>query len=527
MNKTEEIIKEIIKNRKRALEDLDKVKREMAEKFNSRPISNVELLESYHKLVKNKRIKRDKEIEYLLIKRKVRSLSGIVNVSVLTKPYPCPGKCIYCPRENNIPQSYLKKEPAVQRAILSNFDPYLQIQTRLRSLVKTGHPVDKIELRIIGGTWSYYPRKYQSWFIAKCFQAANNFPKKNSYKPSLEKEQKKNEKAKNKIIGITVETRPDFINQEEIKRLRKLGITRVELGVQSIYEKVLKINKRGHGVSATIKATKLLKDAGFKVSYQMMPNLMGSTFKKDIKMFKEIFSNPDFRPDLLKIYPLALVKKSPLYKYYLKGEFKPYSKKKLTELLIAIKQQVPYWCRIQRVVRDIPSQDIAEGGAKTSNLREIAQKEMKERGLKCCCIRCREVRGDYDPKEKIYLFREEYRASKGKEIFLSFENKNRTRLYSLLRLRIPSQKKHFLPVLENSAIVREIHTYGRLRPFLEKKMVSPQHKGLGKKLMKEAEKIAKNHNAGKIAVISGIGVRNYYRKLGYKLEQTYLIKKPQ
>ncbi len=525
MNKTEEIIKEIIKNRKNALENLDKVKREMAKKFNSRPAPNVKLLESYHKLVKNKRIKRDKEIEYLLTIRKVRSLSGIVNVSVLTKPHPCPGKCIYCPREDNIPQSYLRKEPAVQRAVLTKFNPYLQIQTRLKSLIKTGHPVDKIELRIIGGTWSFYPKKYQSWFVAKCFQAANNFPKKTNHRPSLEKEQIKNEGAKNKIIGITIETRPDFITQEEIKRLRKMGITRVELGVQSIYNKVLRINKRGHEVSATIKATKLLKDAGFKISYQIMPNLMGSTFKEDIKMFKEIFSNPDFRPDLLKIYPLALVKSSPLYKYYFKGKFSPYSKQKLIELLIKIKQQVPYWCRIQRIIRDIPSQDIVEGGTKTSNLRELVQEEMNKRGLRCKCIRCREVKEAYNPKEKLYLFRADYRASGGKEVFLSLENKNRTRLYSLLRLRIPSDCS--LPVLKKSAIVREIHTYGRLKPILEKGIISPQHKGLGKKLMKQAEKISREHDLKRISVISGVGVRDYYRKLGYRLKETYMIKKPQ
>ena len=522
MNKAEKAVKELIKSKKEALEDLDGFKRKMAAKFEFRPISSIELLESYHRLVKNKRIKRDRKIEYLLTKKKVRSLSGIVNVSVLTKPYPCPGKCIFCPAEKNIPQSYLKKEPAVQRAVLTKFDPYLQIQTRLRSLVKTGHPVDKIELRIIGGTWSFYPKRYQNWFIARCFQAANNFPKNIKCNPFLKKEQKKNERAKNKIIGITIETRPDFITEEEIKRLRKLGVTRVELGVQSIYDDVLKRNKRGHKVSATARAAKLLKDAGFKVSFQMMPNLMGSTYKKDIEMFKKLFSESRFCPDLLKIYPLALVKNTPLYKKYLKGEFKPYTKKRLTELLTSIKQHIPYWCRIQRVIRDIPSQNIVEGGAKTSNLREVVQKEMGKQGLSCKCIRCREVKENYDPKEKLYLYREDYEASGGKEIFLSYENKTRSRLYSLLRMRIPS--RNFISVLKESAIVRELHTYGRLSPLREK-IVSPQHKGLGKKLMKEAERIAKEeYDVKNIAVISGIGVRGYYRKLGYRLKDTYMVK---
>ncbi len=514
--------------------DLDSAKRKIAKKFKIETPSNVKLLKAYHKLVKNKSIKPNKNLEILLRKRKIRSLSGIVNVSVLTKPYPCPGKCIYCPSQKGIPKSYLKKEPAVQRAVLTNFDPYLQVQTRLKSLKKTGHPIDKIELRIIGGTWSYYPKNYQTWFITRCFAACNRKLGKNRSKiKSLEKEQKTNEKAKQRIIGITIETRPDFINKKELKRMRKLGITRVELGVQSIYNNILKLNKRGHQIGATIKATKLLKDAGFKVSYQMMLNLPGSNFKKDTEMFKELFSNPDFQPDLLKIYPLALVKEAPLYKWYQQGKYRPYSKEKLIKLLIEIKKQIPYYCRIQRIIRDIPSEDIVEGGVKVSNLREVVQKEMQKQGLKCKCIRCREVKENYNPKEKLYLFRKDYNASDGKEIFLSYESKNQGQLYSLLRLRIPSQilkeEKHFLPVLQNSAIIREIHTYGQLHPLNYRgrpSVTSPQHKGLGKKLIKEAEKIAKKEfGLQQIAIISGIGARNYFKKLGYRLKNTYMAKR--
>jgi len=259
-------------------------------------------------LVKKKTLSRSEFLEKFLRTRPIRSLSGIINISVLTKPYPCPGKCIYCPNQKGIPKSYLKGEPAVQRAILTNFDPYLQVQTRLKSLEKTGHPVDKIELRIIGATWSYYLKRYQTWFVKECFRAANNFPKSSTAvakirKSKLKELQKKNEKANCRMIGITIETRPDYINIKEIKRMRKLGITRVELGVQSIYDDILKLNRRGHNIQSTIKATKLLKDAGFKVSYQMMPNLPGSNFKRDVKMFRELFSNSDFKPDLLKIYP--------------------------------------------------------------------------------------------------------------------------------------------------------------------------------------------------------------------------------
>lgn len=501
--------------------DLDVAKRKIAKKFKITTPSNVQLLKTYHSLVKNKRLKPDKNLEIILIKRRVRSLSGIVNVSVLTKPYPCPGKCIYCPTQKGIPKSYLKGEPAVQRAILTKFDPYLQVQARLNSLKKTGHPTDKVELRIIGGTWSYYPKKYQTWFIRRCLEACNKRKSQISIKA-----QKINEKAKHRIIGISIETRPDFITESEIKRLRELGVTRVELGVQSIYDHVLELNKRGHKVEATIKATKLLKDAGFKVSYQMMPNLPGSSFKKDIEMFKELFSNPDFRPDLLKIYPLALVKESILYKQYKKRKIKIYPKKKLIKLLIGIKKQVPYWCRIERIIRDIPSKDIIEGGAKTSNLREIVQKEMKKQGLKCKCIRCREIKENYDPKEKLYLFRQDYNASDNKEIFLTYENKKRDKLYSLLRLRISLDT--FLPVLKNSAIIREVHTYGQLVPIARGRASAKaaQHKGLGKKLIKEAEKITKKEfGLDKIAVISGAGARNYFKKLCYNLINSYMVKK--
>ncbi len=494
----------MVKGKVRALSSLDSAKRRIAKKFGIATPSNVNLLKAYHDLVKSKRIKTDRNLEILLIKRRVRSLSGIVNVSVLTKPYPCPGKCIYCPSQKGVPKSYLKKEPAVQRALLNNFDPYLQVETRLKSLKATGHPIDKIELRIIGGTWSFYPRKYQNWFILRCFQACNNKKSK-----SLEKVQKINEKAKNRIIGITIETRPDYINKKEIKRLRMLGVTRVELGVQSIYDDILKLNKRDHNISKVIKGIELLKNAGFKVSFQMMPNLYGSSFKKDVEMFKELFTNQDFQPDLLKIYPLALIKESPLYKIYKQKKFKLYNKDKLVKLLVEIKKHIPYYVRIERIIRDIPSEYIIKGGVKTSNLREIVQKKVK-----CKCIRCREIKGDY-AKEKLSLFRQDYDASNSKEIFLSFENKDRTHLHSLLRLRI----------LKDSAIIREVHTYGQMVPVSEKGK-AVQHKGLGKKMIKEAEKIAKKEfNKNKMLIISGIGVRPYYRKLGYKLKDTYMTKK--
>ena len=400
-------------------------------------------------------------------------------------------------------------------------------------LANEGHSVDKIELRIIGGTWSFYPKPYQEKFIASCFNAANNFGKSKSKTLSLGAEQKKNESAKCRIVGISVETRPDYINEAEIIRLRRLGVTRVELGVQSIYDDVLEKNRRGHKIDATIQATKLLKNAGFKISYQIMLNLYGSSPKKDLVMAKVLFANPDFCPDLLKIYPCMVLKEAPLYDIYKEGGFKPYSHKKLVETIKEIKKIVPPWVRIERVIRDIPSPRIS-GAKDISNLRQIIANDMKTEGWSCQCIRCREIKGDYNVNEKIELVRRDYDASGGKEIFLSFENQpasaqgygGQAKIFSLLRLRIPGKgTKPIFPALKDAALIREIHTYGLQTPVAQKS-VSAQHTGLGKKMIAEAEKIAKDEfNLKKIAAISGIGARAYWRKLGYKQQNSYLIKK--
>jgi len=563
MNTNELIIKKLLKNKIKTPKDLSMVKREIAKKYKVPCPSNVDLLKSYHNLIKDKELKKSEILEEILRKRKIRSLSGVVVVSVLTKPYPCPGKCIYCPQEKGLPKSYLSGEPAVERAKRAKFDPYLQTIDRIKSLEIQGHPTDKIELRIIGGSWTAYPKKYQFWFITHCFAACNaeqrettrkmNYPAlkdRVSLRASsfggegkaaeikfLEKEQKKNERAKHRIVGISIETRPDLINEKEIINLRELGVTMVELGVQTIYDDILEKCQRGHSVKETIKATKLLKEAGFKIMYQIMPNLPGSNPKKDFQCLKEIFKNPNFKPDWLKIYPCVVCKNTKLYRLWKQRKYKSYSDKQLINLLVKIKEILPYWVRTARLFRDIPAYHI-ESGSKISNLRQVVQKEMKKRGKICHCVRCREVKEKYDPKEKIYLFRQYYEASNGKEIFLSFENKERTKLYSLLRLRIPtiengsrSHTKSFgvgarwsLPVLKNAAIIRELHTFGQMIP-ISQKALGAQHKGLGKKLIKEAEKITKEQfKLSKIAVISGIGVRDFFRKAGYKLKNTYMVK---
>jgi len=537
------IIIELIQKIKRKGFDLERFKREKSKAYKIPLLSNIELLKSYQKALKEKIISRNELLEKILLKRPIRSLSGFINVSVLTKNYPCPGNCIYCPIETNLPKSYVSGEPAVERAKKLNFDPYLQTLKRIEMLKNEGHPTDKIDLRIVGGTWSYYPHRYQTWFIKRCFQACNEADKNKSRakNQTLAAVQKINETAKHRITGISIETRPDFINEKEIKRLRMLGVTRVELGVQSIYDEVLKINQRGHSVKEIIFATKLLKDSGFKICYQIMPNLLGSNLKKDEKMMNELFENPDFRPDYLKIYPCALIKSALLYKFWKTKKYKPYSLSELKELLIKIKTKIPYYVRIQRIMRDIPPGQIITGGAKILNLRANVLTEMKMKKMQCKCIRCREIKENYNPKEKLFLFRENYTASQGKEIFLSFENKSRTKLLSLLRLRITSLPSS--SPLSSPAIIREIQTFGPALKIKESKAffsisplnrasiikeskIAPQHQGLGKKLIQEAEKIAKNEfSATKIVIIAGVGARQYFKKLGYRLKNTYMYKK--
>jgi len=555
-NPKEILIKELIKARIKTRADLSRLKRKISKKFQVPLCTNVDLLKTYHILVKNKTIKRSEIIENILRTRPIRSLSGIVNVSVLTKPAPCPGQCVFCPIESGFPKSYLAGEPAADRGKALNFDPYLQVQTRLKMLKDQGHPTDKIELRIVGGSWSAYPKQYQTWFIKKCFQAANDFsnlrsplevrlqkkPEVGLRKLDFVKIQKQNEKAKNRIVGLSIETRPDFITKKEILRLRKLGVTLVEMGVQTVFDDVLKKNKTGLTTKKIAQATKLLKEYGFKILYQVMPNLPGSNIKKDLKMFEVIFNDERFKPDWLKIYPCLVCKNTQLYQWWKTQKYKPYTQKELVKLLIKIKKILPYWVRLTRIFRDIPAQKII-AGCKTSNIREIVQAEMQRKKLKCKCIRCREVRKKYDSKEKPYLFRQDYNASNGREVFLSFENKKRTKLFSLLRLRLPfhyekasRSGRHFIPVLKNASIIREIQTFGTQIPInrspTSKKTrsrtskISPQHKGLGKKLILEAEKITKKEfGLSKITVISGIGAREYYRKHNYKLKNTYMIKK--
>lgn len=519
----EKIIYKLLKKVPKTADDFSNILRaEMRGNKSAEDLSRkTDLLRVYHAMLTKGKIKKSLALEQILTKRAVRTLSGVAIITVLTEPGKCPGQCVYCPDEQGMPKSYILDEPAAARALSLEFDPYRQVRERINTLTKNGHPTDKIELIVKGATWNAYPLAYQYRFILRCFEAANGVreTKKTDVKKlknNLLLAQKKNETAKHRIVGITLETRPDHVTEKNILIMRELGCTRIELGVQTTDDKILKLIKRGHDTAETKRATKQLKKFGFKVDYHLMPQLPGSTPAKDAKMLAEIFSDPDYRPDMIKIYPCTVVKKSPLYKWIKSGKYKPYSDKQLLEVLIKFKTIVPRYARISRLIRDIPGHHIVAGN-RVTNLRQVIQAEMIKRGLSCKCLRCREVGHANIKLSAPKLFIDKYFAAGGTEYFLSYEDAKRRVVYTFCRLRID---KHGL----YPALVRELHTYGQMLKIGAKNALASQHKGMGVKLIKEAEKLAVKSGADKIAIISGVGVRGYYRKLGYKLINTYMIK---
>jgi elongator complex protein 3 len=441
-----------------------------------------------------------KEIKKYLTKTKIRSQSGVVTLTLFTQGTGCSFDCLYCPKEKDLPKSYFSDEPGIKRAIRNNFDPFEQVKERLIALELSNHPLDKIEILIKGGTFSFYGHKYRENFVKRIFEAVNN-----KKAASLLKAQETNETAKRRIIGINIETRPDYINEEEIKFLRYLGVTQVELGVQALDNTILKIINRGHDVIAVKKATFLLKEAGFKVGYHLMLNLPGSSPQKDIILLKKAFIK-NFSPDHLKVYPTVVTKFSRLADLYNNGQYVPYSLPQLIKVLRKFKAKiVPKWVRIGRLTRDITVQMIA-GPNMPSNLRETLK-------VKCSCIRCREIKGQKIVGE-IKMETTRYLASEGTEYFLEFVDEV-DHCLGFLRLRLT--KNH-------QAIVRELHVYGQALPLGSKSKKDIQHQNLGLKLLQNAEIIAKDHDYKEISVISGIGARPYYKKFGYKLEDTYMSK---
>lgn len=461
MNKTDKnldkIVLELYKYRNSNELEFIKVLRQVFSANKMTPTSKANLIVAYKNLIKKGKLKADKNFAKLLVKRAVRTMSGVSVITVLSKPFVCPGKCIYCPTEPDMPKSYLSNEPAAARAKVNLFDPIRQVTMRIQALLNNGHQVDKLELLVLGGTWSVYPEKYQIEFIRDLFYAANTFDQKKKRQPlSLEEEQKINEDGKYKIIGLTLETRPDYINPTEIKRMRKLGTTRVQLGVQHTDNKILDLIVRGHNIEQSIAATKMLKEAGFKVDHHYMPDLPGSTPKKDLAMMKYVYTSEDLQPDQIKIYPCIVNEYAELYKWYKEGRYKPFSSQQLINLLLEIKKITPPWIRINRLIRDIPEESIIAGN-KTTNLRQYLQVELKKQGLSCQCLRCREIRGDYQENDKAILVKREYRASGGDEIFISFESPDKNKVYSFLRLRFNDKpEENIFDELKNASLVREI-----------------------------------------------------------------------
>ncbi|MCI2415193.1 MAG: tRNA uridine(34) 5-carboxymethylaminomethyl modification radical SAM/GNAT enzyme Elp3 [Candidatus Aramenus sp.] len=463
------------------------------------------------------------------VKKPVRMLSGVSVVSVMTHPHRCPhGKCVFCPGgvEYNTPQSYYGREPTLMRALENDYDPYNQVRSRLLQYVVNGHEPSKVELIVMGGTFLSTPLDYQEWLIANALEAMNSFPKRKEREfVYLDEAQERNETAKVRCVGITVETKPDWGKEWHADQMLRLGVTRVELGVQTVYDEVLKLSNRGHTVKDSIESTKVLKDSGFKVTYHVMLGLPGSDPDKDLEAIKEIFGNPHFRPDMLKIYPTLVVETAPLVELWRRGKYKPYDTETVVELIAEAYKYIPRWVRIMRVQRDIPANVILAGNRK-GNLRELVEEEVKRRGIKIQEIRYREAGISWLHRGLLpsnpTLKREEYEASGGTEFFLSFED-DKGVLVGYLRLRLPGFPHR--EELKGATVVRELHVYGPEVPVGAKDDFAFQHKGYGSRLLEEAERISREElGVKKIAVLSGIGAREYYRKKGYAKEGSYMVK---
>ena len=510
----QEILKEVKEGRIKNKKDLFKYKKFFASKYKlSRLPSNAEILNFIE----------EKKVRKILMRKPVRTISGIAIIAVMTSPHPCPhGKCIPCPGGPPFsPQSYTGEEPAALRARRNKFDPYMQTADRLKQLKAIGHPTDKIELIIMGGTFPARDYIYQEWFVKRCYDAMNG-----REASSLEEAKKLNEKARHRCIGLTVETRPDWCYASHVEFMLYLGATRVEIGAQIVDDRVLHEMKRGHTVFDIIEATRIAKDVGLKICYHIMPGLMGSSYENDLECFKKIFRDSRFMPDMLKIYPTLVVKSSMLYEKWKNGEYEALKEEDAIELIAEMKKYVPPWVRIQRIERDIPS-NLIEEGIRKSNLRQLIKKRMEEKGYKCRCIRCREIGHLYYKEGKIAknldIIKREYIASNGKEIFISIEDKENDIIAGYCRLRIPY--KPYKEELKKSAIVRELKVHGPMVEIGKREEEKWQHKGFGKTLMEEAEKLSLKYGKEKILVLSGIGVKEYYRKLGYNNYGVYMMKK--
>lgn len=558
--------------------------------------SYTEIIEGYKKLAGSNGLKQfNQELVDKILMKPIRTMSGVAPVTVLTKPYPCPGKCIFCPNDLRMPKSYLADEPGAQRAEKNYFDPYLQTTNRLEALFAMGHQVDKVELIILGGTWTAYPEAYQVWFVKECFRAMNDFQTKNdsakiskkyqsfqkkfketqkkwqsqsfmsndaaknkidfaklqikgeeitenynqlitkyylqpenalgvvTYQKAnwaeLEKEQKTNETALQRCVGLVIETRPDEITAESVKKIRRLGATKVQLGIQSLDDQILRMNKRGHDVKTVRRAFALLRQAGFKLHIHFMANLYGGTPAKDKRDFAKLFSDQDFRPDELKIYPCSLIETAELMRYYKKGLWQPYTHQELLEITTFTLTHTPEYCRITRMIRDIPSQDIVVGNKK-SNFRQIAEAQVKKDQGAMKDIRAREIRAQKFELADVKLKTSSYQTSVSQEKFLQFTYQDK--ILAFLRLSLPKAARNEVSAeLSGAAMIREIHVYGRSLAIGQKDSDKAQHFGFGKKLIAKAAAISRKAGFRQLAVISAIGTREYYRQRGFSDGELY------
>lgn len=482
-----------------------------------RHFSKSELVDGYRQLVAAGKMPENRELFLRLQRKPVRTHSGVAPVTVLTKPFPCPGECIFCPTFEKLPKSYVPGEPGAQRALQNGFDPYRQTQSRLRGFQATGHNTAKVELLILGGTWSSYPREYQEWFVQRCLDAMNGRDSE-----SLAEAQALNERSMYRNVGMVIETRPDAVSPREVAHLRRLGVTKVQLGLQSLDDHILEINKRGHTVAEMRQAVRTLRGAGFKIVLHWMANLYGDTLESDYEDFQRLWSDPAIRPDELKIYPNSLLKETELYRdYYLKGLYQPYTEEELVALIARCKPHVPRYCRINRIFRDIPSPNIVEGNKKT-NLRQLVQNHMAEHGMTCQCLRCREVRRQEIDPDQLRLNILPYDTDINREVFISYVTPD-DKVAGFLRLSLPNSAD-VIPIheIKGAAMIREVHVYGPALGIGRDSRGEAQHLGLGTKLIAEAKRLAYAEGFRELAVIAAVGTREYYRKLGFALGELYM-----
>ncbi len=492
--------------------------------------SKAELIAGYRHLVAEGDLEADPLLMARIQMKPMRTQSGVAPVTVLTAPAGCPGKCIFCPDDWRMPKSYIYDEPGCQRAERDGFDPYRQTLGRIQSFESIGHDADKVELLILGGTWSAYSKDYREWFIQRCFDAMNAagdpaYPG----STSLLDAQMRNVTATHRNVGLVIETRPDWITPEEIRHLRKLGVTKVQIGVQSLDDEILTVNQRGHDVQAVRDALGLLRTAGFKLHLHWMPNLYGATPEKDRADFARFFSDPAICPDELKIYPCSLIKDTGLYDLWLDGQYQPYSEAALVALLADVKPTIPPYTRINRLFRDIPAHHI-QAGVKLSNLRQVVHEELHRRGTQCGCIRCHEIKRNNVAAEELELRVYTYDTDLTREHFLYYVTRDDSPqpglIAGFLRLSLPltpgAGSRAFLEEIAESALIREVHVYGPALSIGGESDGQAQHVGLGTHLLAEARRISRAAGFQRISVIAATGTRGYYASRGFAQGELYM-----